>query len=85
LLPVAYALLTRDWGTSLLVGASILIIEQLMGNYVGPKLEGDHIGLSPFVILLAFLFWVWVRGIAGALLAVPVTVSLAVLGRTCPS
>lgn len=60
LLPVAYALLTQDWGAALLVGAGILVIEQVMGNYAAPKLEGDHIALSPLVILLALLFWTWV-------------------------
>jgi len=84
LLPVGYALLTRDWSTVLIVGAGLLVIEQVMGSYVGPKLEGDHIALSPLVILVSLLFWGWIWGIAGALLAVPVTVSLAVLGAHVP-
>ena len=84
-LPVIYALLTQDLGTALLVGAGILVIEQVMGNYVDPRLAGNHIAISPLVILLSLLFWGWIWGIAGALLAVPVTVALVVLGSYVPA
>lgn len=84
LLPVAYALLSRDWGTVLIVGAGLLVIEQVLGSFISPKLEGDHIALSPLVVLVSLLFWGWIWGIAGAFLAVPVTVSLAVLGAHVP-
>jgi AI-2 transport protein TqsA len=85
LLPVTFALVMQDWGTALMVGAGILVIEQVMGNYVEPKLEGDHIAVSPLVVLMSLLFWSWIWGIPGALLAVPATASLAVLGAHVPA
>lgn len=85
LLPVAYALLTQDFATALAVGAGILVIEQVMGNVVEPRMQGHNIALSPLVILVALFVWGWLWGIAGALLAVPITVSLVVLGAHVPA
>lgn len=84
LLPVAYVLLTQSWGTALGVAAGLLVIEQVMGNYVDPRFQGKNISLSPLVILVALVFWGWLWGIAGVLLAVPVTVSLVVLFAHIP-
>jgi AI-2 transport protein TqsA len=83
-LPVAYALLTRDLQTAIFVGAGILVIENVMGNIVGPRVQGQNVALSPLVVLVALAFWGWAWGIAGALLAVPVTVALVVLGAHVP-
>jgi AI-2 transport protein TqsA len=83
-LPVAYTLITRDVGTAVIVGLGILAIENVMGNLVGPRIQGRNMALSPLVILLALAFWGWAWGIAGALLAVPVTVGMVVLGAHVP-
>ncbi|WP_299364512.1 AI-2E family transporter [uncultured Paracoccus sp.] len=84
LLPVAYAMITQSWGSALAVGAGLLVIEQVMGNYFDPRLLGRSIALSPLVILVSLVFWGWVWGIAGTLLAVPVTVAMVVLGAHVP-
>jgi AI-2 transport protein TqsA len=83
-LPVAYALLTRDVQTAVTVGAGILVIENLMGNIVGPRVQGQNVALSPLVVLVALAFWGWAWGIVGALLAVPLTVALVVLCAHVP-
>ncbi len=83
-LPVAYTLLTRDVQTAVFVGLGILVIENVMGNIVGPRVQGQNVALSPLVVLVALAFWGWAWGIAGALLAVPVTVALVVLGAHVP-
>lgn len=84
-LPVAYTLLTQDLATALGVGAGLLVIEQIMGNFAEPRFQGRNIALSPLVILGSLTFWVWVWGLAGALLAVPVTVALLVIGAHMPA
>jgi len=83
-LPVAYALITRDVGTAVAVGLGILVIENVMGNLVAPRVQGRSLALSPLVILVSLVFWGWAWGIAGALLAEPVTVGLVVLGAHVP-
>jgi AI-2 transport protein TqsA len=81
----AYALITKDVGTGLIVGAGILTIEQVMGNLVAPQVQSRNIALSPFVVLVALMFWGWAWGIAGALLAVPMTFALVVVGAHIPA
>lgn len=76
-LPFIYALLTRDLGTALAVGFGLFVIEQIIGNYIDPRVQGRHIVLSPLIILVALLFWGWLWGVAGALLATPMTIAIA--------
>lgn len=84
LLPVIYIVATQDLGTAVAVGAGLLVIEQVMGNFIDPKVSGNRISVSPLVVLVGLLFWSWIWGIPGALLAAPVTVALVVLGAHVP-
>ena len=85
ILPVLYALLVADLTTALMIAAGILLIEQVIGNYVDPRILGRQILLSPVVILVALLFWSWLWGIAGAFLATPIMLSLLVFfNHTAP-
>ena len=78
LLPVLYAYFTKDPWTATLIGAGIVFIEQVMGNYVDPRVQGRHLSISALVILCALLFWGWIWGVAGAILAVPITMVVMV-------
>lgn len=78
-LPVLYALATKDWTTALGVAAGLLAIEQIVGNFIDPKILGKYILLSPFVILVGVLFWGWLWGAVGAFLATPIMLSLVVI------
>ena len=79
LLPVGYALITKDPGTAAIIAGGLLVIEQIMGNFVDPLVLGKRVAVSPLVILVALGFWTIVWGIPGAILAVPLTV-LIILG-----
>lgn len=60
-------------------------IDLLMYNFVEPYVYGNTTGLTPLAILIAAVFWAWLWGAVGLLLAVPLTVCLAVVGRYVPS
>jgi predicted PurR-regulated permease PerM len=60
-------------------------IDLLIYNLVEPFLYGTSTGVSPFAILLAAVFWTWLWGPVGLLLATPLTVCLVVIGRYVPS
>ena len=60
-------------------------IDLLMYNFVEPFVYGNTTGLTPLAILFAAVFWAWLWGAVGLLLAVPLTVCLAVIGRYVPS
>lgn len=79
ILPVIYAFVQKDAGTAFAVGAGILVIEQVMGNYVDPRVQGRQVSLSSLVILVTLLVWGWIWGVAGALLAVPITIAAMII------
>ena len=60
-------------------------IDLMMYNFVEPFVYGNTTGLTPLAILIAAVFWAWLWGAVGLLLAVPLTVCLAVIGRYVPS
>ena len=85
ILPVIYVAFTMDATTALLVAVGLLVIEQVMGNYVDPKVLGRQLAISPLVILISLLVWSWIWGIVGALIAVPMTVLLIVVFAHVPA
>ena len=78
-LPVIYAFVQKDFGTAVAVGAGIFVIEQVMGNYVDPRVQGRQVSLSPLVVLITLLVWGWIWGVAGAILAVPITIAAMIV------
>lgn len=77
-LPTLYALVTQDLQTALIAGLGLFAIEQIIGNFLDPQMQGRQVAVSPVVVLGSILIWGWIWGAAGALLAVPVTVGLMV-------
>lgn len=54
------------------VALFILVLQQVDGNIIGPKILGDKVGISPFSIILAITIGGGYFGIVGMLFAVPV-------------
>ncbi|HSR04346.1 MAG TPA: AI-2E family transporter [Proteiniclasticum sp.] len=52
----------------------ILLLQQLDGNYIGPKILGESMGISSFWILFAILVAGKVMGITGLIVGVPLFV-----------
>lgn len=78
-LPTIYVFVTRDFGDALVVAAGLLVIEQVLGNLVDPQVMGRSLAISPLVVLVSLLLWTLLWGMAGALLAVPLTVLATVV------
>ena len=67
------AILSFDsFGYALLFPAIYLAFAALEGNFVTPLVMGRSLTLNPVMILLAIIFWGWLWGIAGVILAVPI-------------
>ncbi|GAA0500265.1 AI-2E family transporter [Deinococcus depolymerans] len=62
--------------TVALVALLYFVINQLQGNVLGPLIMGRTVRLSPAAILIALLAGLAVAGVAGAILAVPLTTLL---------
>lgn len=66
------ALVSNGPVSALIVVAIILIVQQLEGNFLQPKIMGSSLSLHPLVILLSLTAGTILMGILGALLAVPI-------------
>jgi len=67
------ALLSFDSvGYALLFPATYLILATLEGNFITPWVMGRSLTLNPVIVLLSLVFWGWMWGIAGIILAVPI-------------
>ncbi len=83
--PLAVSVAVFDgWGHALATFLTILGIDVVVGNVVEPLVYGHRTGLSPLAVVLATIFWTWVWGVPGLLLAIPMTLCLAVAGRYIP-
>jgi predicted PurR-regulated permease PerM len=63
----------ENLGHCFLVPASYFVINALEGNFVTPMMLGRRLALNPVVIFISLIFWSWLWGIPGALIAVPIT------------
>ena len=75
------AVVDPGWTMMLLTGGLFLGSELIMGQVVEPLVYGHGTGLSPIAVILSTVFWTWLWGPLGLLLAMPLTVCLVVLGR----
>lgn len=62
----------------------LIIIQQVMGNIVEPRLMGHGLGLSPLVVLFSLFFWGWLWGIPGMVLATPMTAIVKIVCSNIP-
>jgi hypothetical protein len=84
-MPAALAFAISDgWSMVAWTVGVFLALEMVLVNAVEPWLYGRSAGLSPIAIITAAIFWTWLWGPVGLLLATPLTVCVAVMGRHIP-
>ncbi|GAA2793066.1 AI-2E family transporter [Saccharopolyspora taberi] len=71
--PVVLALLQGGWQLALTVVVIYLVLNFLVQSVIQPRFVGDAVGLSTTVTMLSLVFWTWVLGPLGAVLAIPLT------------
>ncbi len=76
--------ISTSWTQPLGTVAAFFAIEMVTSNFLEPWLYGARTGLSPVAILITTVFWTWMWGGVGLLLATPLTVCVAVLGKYVP-
>jgi predicted PurR-regulated permease PerM len=69
------------WQPLLLTLGLFVVLELISNNVLEPWLYGSSVGLSPFGVILSAVFWTWVWGLPGLVVATPITVCLVVMGR----
>ena len=71
---IAMALIMNGWGCAMLIAAGYLFINCAIGNGIEPLFLGKQFGIATSVVILSVIFWGWMWGPCGMLLAVPITV-----------
>lgn len=80
---VAFAVFP-GWSRALEVAGSFIILDQIAAQFVEPFVIGNGIGLSPLALLVSAMFWAWLWGLPGLLMATPLTACLKVAGDFIP-
>jgi predicted PurR-regulated permease PerM len=68
----------------ILVVALVLTTNMVLGNFLDPKIIGDHVGISPLMVLISLGIWGFIWGFAGMVLAVPMTVIIKIICENIP-
>ncbi|KAF0141671.1 MAG: hypothetical protein FD122_1226 [Stygiobacter sp.] len=69
----------ESFGYAFLVTAVLIVVQNIIGNIIEPKIFGNRLGLNPLVILLSLLLWGYLWGIVGMFISVPLTAVLKII------
>jgi predicted PurR-regulated permease PerM len=84
-LPLALAFaVDPGWSMLFWTAGLFIALELVIGNFIEPWLYGPTTGLSAVALIVSVIFWTWLWGTIGLLLATPLTVCIAVIGRYVP-
>ncbi|MGH7728623.1 MAG: AI-2E family transporter [Vulcanimicrobiaceae bacterium] len=73
------ALFNQGWHQALIVAILFVVIFQLEGHFIAPRIVSGTVGLSPLLVIIAILCGAELFGILGMFIAVPVAAALRVL------
>ena len=72
--PMVLGLLEHGWVTAVIIFVAYEVINTVIDNVIGPRFVGKQMNISALLSFLSVLFWTWLLGPTGAILAVPLTV-----------
>jgi predicted PurR-regulated permease PerM len=79
-LPALFVFLQFDsTGRALLVAVLNFALQFLIGNVIEPRIMGTSLDLSPVLVLISLIFWGWLWGAWGMILAVPITSTIKIV------
>lgn len=77
-----------NWSPIIFVTIGCTLTQWVLGNILDPKLQGNKLNLSPFILLFSLTLWGYIWGIVGMFLAVPmmsmIQIVLANIDKTKP-
>lgn len=84
-MPILLSLAVFDgWAKPGMVAGLFICLELFSNNVMEPWLYGSSTGMTSVAVILAAVFWGWLWGAVGLLVAVPLTALLVVFGRYVP-
>ncbi len=86
LLPTLYALAQfESLYLTLFVFACLNIIQFAIGSYVEPRVAGKALSLSPFLVLFSVFLWMFLWGLFGAFIGVPIAIAVLTFCAQSPA
>jgi AI-2 transport protein TqsA len=86
MLPTMFAMAQFvSWQETVLVFISLNIIQFAIGSYVEPRVSGNVLSISPFIVLFSVFLWTFLWGLFGAFIGVPITIALLTFCAEHPS
>jgi len=83
--PIMLSLAVSDgWTMPLATLGLFVVLEIISNNVMEPWLYGSSTGVSSLALIVAAIFWAWLWGPIGLVLATPLTVCMVVIGRHVP-
>lgn len=79
--PLLLAYAQGGLGLVIVIGLLAVVINSLSENIVQPMVMGKGLSISPTVVFLSCIFWMFILGGPGAFLAMPLTMSLIMIMR----
>ena len=77
LFPSIFAIVQLEsWQGALLIFMGLNLIQFLIGSYLEPRIAGAALSMSPFLVLFSVFFWMFIWGIPGAFIGVPIMIAL---------
>lgn len=76
---VLFALIQMGLSGALWSFFTIMIIHNVIGNFIEPRIMGRGLGLSTLVVFMSLLFWGFILGLVGMFLSVPLTMSIKII------
>ncbi len=71
--------------STLVLLASLILLQNVIGYYVEPRMLGKGLNMSPLLIIISLAVWTGIWGIAGAILSLPLTAAIIILLESIPS
>ena len=81
--PAVLGLLVGGWQMMVTVLVVYIVLNAVVQSLIQPMFTGDAVGLSTTITFVALLFWAWVLGPLGALLAIPATLLVKAVVVDC--
>ena len=76
---VLFALIQLGVGGAFWTLGAFVLIHNVLGNFIEPKIMGSGLGLSPLVVVLSLVFWGYILGPVGMFLSVPFTMTIKII------
>lgn len=69
---------------ALITAIIYFVINTIVGNVIEPQLMGKNLGISPLIVFIAMLFWGYILGPVGMLIATPLMIAIKIIFDSRP-